>query len=169
MSTAVLNKEKEKASLRNHLGLNNEAMEKLALHMNGLLSDYHIFYQNVRGFHWNIRGADFFDLHEKFEELYQLLSSQIDELAERIVSMGFVPLHSFSDFLENSRHKEQVNVNDSVRTVNHVKEELGMLIASSRSVVKMAAETGDIVSADMLTRFTGILEKQLWMFTKFGM
>jgi starvation-inducible DNA-binding protein len=48
-----------KASLSNHLGLENEKMWSLNESLNKLLSDYHVFYQNVRGFHWNVMGSDF--------------------------------------------------------------------------------------------------------------
>ena len=85
-----------KATLSNHLKLDSKEMAKMSDKLNDLLSDYHIFYQNVRGFHWNVKGENFFDLHVRFEELYTQLYQNIDELAERIVTIGFVPLHSYA-------------------------------------------------------------------------
>lgn len=158
----------EKASLKNHLGLENKAMQELSDQLNHLLSDYHIFYQNVRGFHWNISGSDFFDLHIKFEELYTQLSENIDELAERIITIGYRPLHAYTDFLENTDHKEIKNVRDGKQCVNHVIEGLGMLIAEHRKMSGKADEAEDIATADLLTKFIGDLEKRLWMFTMFN-
>ncbi len=157
-----------KASLSNHLGLDNASMENLSGSLNKLLSDYQVFYQNVRGFHWNVTGSDFFDLHIKFEELYNELNENIDELAERIVTIGYRPLHAYSDFLENASHKEIKNVKEGKQCVSHVITGLGMLIASQRKVAKESEEAEDIATTDMLTKFAGDLEKRLWMFTMFN-
>ena len=158
----------EKATLSNHLGLDNAAMEKLSKSLNKLLSDYHVFYQNLRGFHWNVTGSDFFDLHIKFEELYKEVNENIDVLAERIVTIGYRPLHAFSDFLENAGQKEIKNVKDGKQCVSHVIAGLGMLIAGQRKVAKESDEAEDIATTDMLTKFTVDLEKRLWMFTMFN-
>lgn len=55
-----------KATLENHLKLDKKDMKSVSDQLNVLLSDYHVFYQNVRGYHWNVKGENFFDLHEKF-------------------------------------------------------------------------------------------------------
>jgi len=52
--------------------------------LNILLADYHMHYQKLRNFHWNVTGSNFFELHEKFEELYEDIKLKIDEIAERI-------------------------------------------------------------------------------------
>jgi len=157
-----------KASLSNHLGLENEKMWSLNESLNKLLSDYHVFYQNVRGFHWNVMGSDFFDLHIKFEELYKQVNKNIDELAERIVTIGYRPLHAFSDFLSNASLQEIKNVKDGKQCVSHVINGLGMLIGEHRKYAADSDEAEDIVTTDMLTKFTGDLEKRLWMFTMFN-
>jgi starvation-inducible DNA-binding protein len=54
----------------NRIGLNTEDAKKLSDSLNDLLANYQVFYTNVRGFHWNIKGEKFFELHLKFEELY---------------------------------------------------------------------------------------------------
>jgi starvation-inducible DNA-binding protein len=158
----------EKATLKNHLGLDTESMKELSERLNKLLSDYHVFYQNVRGFHWNVSGNDFFDLHEKFEELYKQINKNIDELAERILTIGYRPVHSFSDFLDLTDHKEIKNVRDGKQCVVHVIDGLGMLIAAQREVAALAEEAEDIATTDMLTRFVVDMEKRLWMFTMFN-
>lgn len=157
-----------KATLNNHLGLNTANMEDLAVSLNNLLSDYHVFYQNVRGFHWNVKGTDFFELHAKFEQLYTELNENIDELAERIVTIGYRPLHTFTDFQKNTSHKEIRNVSEGRDCVKHVQEGLGMLIATHRQITNSASDIDDIATADMLTKFTGLLEKRLWMFTMYN-
>ena len=158
----------EKATLKNHLGLDATESKDLTMSLNKLLSDYHIFYQNVRGFHWNVMGSDFFDLHVKFEEVYNQLYENIDELAERILTLGYRPLHAYTDFLKHTTHKEITNVKDGKECVANVIDGLGMLIVNHREIVKKADETDDIATADLLTKFVGDLEKRLWMFTMFS-
>lgn len=157
-----------KATLENHLKLDNKAMKNVSDKMNDLLSDYHIFYQNVRGFHWNVKGENFFDLHVKFEELYTQLYENIDEMAERIVTIGFKPLHAYSDYLKNTIHKEITDVSNGDECVKHVIDGLGSLAQSHRKAAKVAEEADDIATADMLTRFVGDIEKRMWMFTMFS-
>lgn len=158
----------EKATLKNHMGVNAEDIKGLFTDLNKLLSDYHVFYQNVRGFHWNVIGSDFFDLHSKFEELYGQMYRNIDELAERILTLGYRPLHAYTDFLKNSDHKEVTNVTDGKQCVTKVLDELGLLIVAHRELVKKADKADDIVTADLLTGFVADLEKRLWMFTMFN-
>ncbi|REG92814.1 Dps family protein [Algoriphagus antarcticus] len=157
-----------KATLENHLKLDNKAMKNVSDKMNDLLSDYHIFYQNVRGFHWNVKGENFFDLHVKFEELYTQLYENIDEMAERIVTIGFKPLHAYSDYLKNTIHKEITDVSNGGECVKHVIDGLGILAQSHRKAAKAADEADDIATADLLTKFVGDIEKRMWMFTMFS-
>lgn len=156
-----------KASLSNHLNLETAEMKNLSSNLNDLLSDYHIFYQNVRGFHWNVKGSDFFTLHEKFEELYTQLYQNIDEVAERIVTIGFQPLHSYSDYLKNSIHNEITNVESGEECVQNIVNGLGTIIQSHRKIAISAGEVGDIATEDLLTNFAGNLEKRMWMFSKY--
>ncbi len=157
-----------KATLSNHLKLDTKEMSKVSDKLNDLLSDYHIFYQNVRGFHWNVKGDNFFELHEKFEELYTKLYQNIDELAERIVTIGFKPLHSYTDYLKQTIHKEITDVSNGDQCVKHVIDGLGILAHSHREVANMAGDASDIATEDLLTQFVGDLEKRMWMFTMFA-
>ena len=65
----------------NAIGLDREKANYLAEKLNELLANYSIFYQNTRGYHWNIKGEKFFELHLKFEELYNHLLLKVDEIA----------------------------------------------------------------------------------------
>ena len=72
----------------NQIGLEKAELTPAIKALNALLSSYHLFYINVRGYHWNVKGEHFFTLHPKFEELYTELQLQIDEIAERILTLG---------------------------------------------------------------------------------
>lgn len=140
----------------------------LADGMNDLLSDYNVFNQNVKGFHWNFIGPDFFDLHQKFEDLNEKLSKDIDKLADGIVTMGFVPLHSYSDFLRYSNLKEITRINSDDESVGCVISGLRELIAASLRTAKEAEAVEDIISEKLLRQFASELENELWIFTMFA-
>src|SRR6188768_1894947 len=89
----------------NILGLPVKESELLVKELNVLLSNFQVYYQNLRGLHWNIRGKRFFELHVKFEELYNQAQLRIDEIAERVLTLGGTPLHTFDDYLKNNSLK----------------------------------------------------------------
>lgn len=70
----------------NYLNMNDEKLLPVVIELNTLLAEYHIYYQKLRNYHWNILGKNFFDLHDKFEELYGQARIRIDEIAERILT-----------------------------------------------------------------------------------
>lgn len=135
------------------------AVEKL----NSLLANFQIHYQNLRGFHWNLRGRDFFELHEKFEEFYLDAQEKIDEIAERILTMGSTPLHTFNAYLEVAEIVQTQNVTDGKQCVEHVVSGLQTLLKIERELLSDAGETGDDGTADMMTQFISQQEKEIWM------
>ena len=84
----------------NSIGLEVKVTKELAKDLNVLLSNFQGYYQNLRGIHWNIKGKRFFDLHVKFEELYTDANMKVDEIAERILTLGETPLHTFEDYIK---------------------------------------------------------------------
>ena len=104
----------------NAIGLDNNKSLKLADKLNDLLANYSIFYQNTRGYHWNIKGEKFFELHVKFEELYNDLLLKIDEVAERILTLGHAPAHNYSGYKKVSTIAESKEVSDGVKAVSDI-------------------------------------------------
>jgi starvation-inducible DNA-binding protein len=133
--------------------------------MNDLLSDYNIFYQNVKGFHWNFKGSDYFDFHRKFEDLYGKLHLDINKLAVQIALIGYEPLHSYSDFLKNSIHKEITGPNTNGECLSNVIEGLKNLIFSNRMAAIEADEAEEMSTGKILRQFAFELENELWVFT----
>ena len=88
------------------ISLEEKELKPIVDHLNDLLANYHVHYQKLRGCHWNIKGSHFFTLHIKFEELYTNAQLTIDELAERILTIGKSPYSTFSEYLEISKLKE---------------------------------------------------------------
>jgi starvation-inducible DNA-binding protein len=141
---------------------NEQANKNLIQELNKVLATYQLFYQNLRGVHWNIKGNNFFALHVKFEELYTDAQLKIDEIAERILTLGNQPLHSFSDYLKTSEIKESKNISEDKVAVKMIVSNLGSLLKLEKHALKYAED--DESTQDLLTQFIAYQEKTLWMF-----
>lgn len=144
-------------------GMNQEASHDLVNHLNQLLADYHVYYQNLRGFHWNISGPGFFELHRHFEELYTAAQVVIDDLAERILTLGGRPMHSMSDYVAKSNIAEAREVCTANDTVSQTLKNLEVLLSTERKIVQLAGELGDEGTDDLLTPLIATQEKNAWM------
>ena len=131
--------------------------------LNQLLSDFHIYYQNTRGFHWNIKGKRFFELHAKFEEFYTEALTTIDEIAERILTIGGQPLHTFADYQATSKLVAYKDVSTDVDTVEALVNQLGQLIDQEKVVKDLAAKADDSETEDMMIGLINTQQKTVWM------
>lgn len=145
--------------------LNKRGNQLLADRMNDLLSDYNIFNQNVKGFYWNFQGEDYFEIHQKFEDLSFKLSQDIDRLANAIVMTGYVPVHTFSEYIKFSRHAEIKGINTCEEGVANVVRGINQLLSATRSAAVEAGDAIDIESEKILRQFSVELENELWVFT----
>ncbi|ASB51032.1 Dps family protein [Alkalitalea saponilacus] len=145
------------------LGLKANEAAQLGEKLNELLANYQMFYQNLRGFHWNIKGEKFFELHAKFEELYDDAVMKVDEIAERILTLGVTPYHTFTDYLKVSSIKEAKNLSDGVATTEATLENLSTLIKLERDILPLAQEAGDEGTLTLLTDYITQQEKVVWM------
>jgi len=153
--------------MENNIGLNQNLSKIQSEHLNILLSEYQVFYMNVRGFHWNIKGEKFFELHSKFEELYNNLISKIDEIAERILTLGMHPIHSYSQYLKTASIKEAVNVSDSTSTVTSIVESFKILLKIQREIMHLSNENNDEGTNALMSDYIREQEKMVWMYSAF--
>ena len=151
----------------NHIGLNKEVSEKLANQLNDLLANYSVFYQNVRGFHWNIKGEKFFELHLKFEELYNDLFNKIDEVAERILTLGEVPNHNFTDYQSISQIKESNDTSDGLSAVGQILTSFQKIIAKQRIILELSGDINDEGTNSLMSDYIREQEKLVWMYSAF--
>lgn len=147
----------------NSLGLPKEQSEELVTELNGLLSNFQIYYQNLRGLHWNIRGKRFFDLHLKFEELYNDSQIKIDLIAERVLTLGGVPLHTFSDYIANSKLRVGKDISNDEEAIQLILESISVLLQLERQILVKAAEISDEGTNSMMSDFISEQEKTNWM------
>ncbi len=145
------------------IGLNNSNLEQVSQQLNQLLADYQIHYQNLRSMHWLVKGANFFQLHEAFEKLYTEAANKIDEIAERILILGYQPLHTFKDYLANASISELSEVGKESELINRLKQDVLVLLNHERKIVKIASEASDEGTIALLTELIPEQEKLLWM------
>lgn len=151
----------------NQIGLDQEKSKELANYLIDLLANYSVFYQNTRGYHWNIQGKNFFELHIKFEELYNDLFMKIDEVAERILTLGYSPKHQFSSYLKESGIKESDEVNNGEKAVEDILEAFKTLLVKQRSILALAGEIEDEGTGALMSDYIREQEKLMWMYTAY--
>ncbi len=147
----------------NMIGIEKDTAQELAVKLNVLLANYQIYYQNLRGFHWNVTGPSFFELHAKFEELYTGANEAIDEIAERILTLGQTPLHTFNDYIEVAQIKVAKNISDGKETVKATIENLSQVIEIEREILNLANEADDEGTATLMSDYIKEQEKTVWM------
>lgn len=151
----------------NSIGLDTRKSSELADKLNVLLAHYSIFYQNTRGYHWNIKGEKFFELHLKFEELYNDLFIKIDEVAERILTLGNTPNHNYSDYKKSSKIVESNQVSDGIKAVADILNSLKTIITIQRDLLLLSAETGDEGTNALMSDYIRTQEKLIWMYSAY--
>ena len=155
--------------MKNHnaIGLDPKKSQKLAENLNGLLSNYSIFYQNVRGYHWNIKGEKFFELHLKFEELYNDLLLKIDEVAERILTLGYTPEHNYSVYKKTATIHESKQVSDGIKAVDDILNSFKTIISMQRDILTLASAANDEGTNALMSDYIRSQEKLVWMYSAF--
>lgn len=131
--------------------------------LNGFLSDNQIYYQNIRGLHWNIVGQQFLNLHVKLEELYTASALDVDEIAERIRMLGSTPLHTFEDYITNAKLQVSKNVSDETEAIKVALSNIEYLVNEAKMIFNKADENTDIGTTDLLSRYILEAEKNVWM------
>lgn len=150
---------------KNQIGLDLNKSIKLAEKLNLLLANYQLFYINTRGFHWNIKGDKFFELHLKFEELYNDALLKIDEIAERVLTLGYTPLHSYTAYIKASSIKECTNVSDGKAAIKNILDSFGVLLLIEREILDLSADAGDEGTNALAGDYIRQQEKLVWMYS----
>jgi len=157
-----MNKKQEIMAL-NSIGLDISKAKDLANDLNGLLANFQLYYQNLRGIHWNIKGKRFFDLHVKFEELYNDANIKVDEIAERVLTLGETPLHTFDDYISRAIVPIGKNISNDEKAVRLIVDSLTELLKIERDLLDKSGEANDEGTNSMMSDFITEQEKTVWM------
>ncbi len=132
-----------------------------------LLSSYQMHYQNVRSLHWNIKGQSFFELHLKYEELYTRTQIIIDDLAERILSIGNTPSSQFSVYMQKSLIKENAIITDGKTGVAYILDAQKTLLNLEREILELSGDANDEGTNALMSDLIREKEKTNWMFKSY--
>ncbi|WP_299681957.1 Dps family protein [uncultured Dokdonia sp.] len=153
--------------MKNLIGIDQDKAKALTNELNQLLADYQVFYQNLRGFHWNIKGREFFELHLKFEEFYNDAVIKIDEIAERILTLEGEPLHTFTAYVSHADIKEEKGITNGIEGVQIVVKNFATIILKEREILTLAAEADDEGTVALMSDYISQTEKTLWMLNSY--
>jgi starvation-inducible DNA-binding protein len=149
------------------LGWTTGETEEITKALNDLLANYTVHYQKLRNYHWNVKGADFFDLHEQFETQYTEAVQNIDDIAERIRIFGKTPFSTMQEYLETSEIKETSSQMSSELMVRELLSDYRILLQYMFTVVEVAVQHEDSGTEEMVKRFINSIEKHHWMLSAF--
>ena len=152
----------------NYLNIKDKELEPIVTELNLLLANYSIYYQKIRSYHWNILGGNFFDLHNKFEELYTDARLKIDEVAERILTLRYHPISDFSKYLKMSSVREESAFVTDKEMVSDILSDHNILLIQMKLTLDKADAAGDEGTVDMLGAYIRELEKASWMLDAFN-
>lgn len=149
------------------LGFKKSETDNIVEQLNLVLANYHVHYQKLRNFHWNVTGPDFFDLHENFEVYYTEAIENIDVLAERIRVFGQTPLSTMVDYLNVSEIKEVGTDFKADDMAKEIVNDFEILVKYLDKAASVASEEGDVGTEDMIIAFIREIEKNHWMLNSF--
>jgi starvation-inducible DNA-binding protein len=150
-----------------YIHLDASKTEKVISGLQQLLADHQLFYTNLRGLHWNIKGHGFFVLHGKFEELYDDIAEKVDEIAERILMLGGEPVNNFSEYLKVSNVKEISGVSCRDEALKNILDTYSLLIEEERALLATASEAKDEATVSLISDYLKGQEKTVWMLVAF--
>lgn len=131
--------------------------------LNRVLADSYTLYLLTHNFHWNVTGPMFQTLHTMFETQYTEMALAVDEIAERIRSLGSPAPGSYAEFSKLTKVKEATDVPKAEEMIRQLVVANETVVRTARAVVPTAEEAEDQATADLLTQRIQLHEKTAWM------
>lgn len=144
-------------------GLTKTARTGVAEELTKVLADSFAVYMKTHGYHWNVRGPEFFSFHNLLEQQYRDIWAALDEIAERIRALGVLAPQSHSAFGNLSAIKDGDPEKEATDMLKELMQDHETLIATTRKALDTASEAGDEASADLMTQRLAAHEKFAWM------
>ena len=135
--------------------------------LNKQIANWSVLYTKLHNYHWYVKGGQFFTLHVKFEEFYNEAGLHVDELAERLLSIGGKPAATMKEYLEISSIKEASGNESADEMVESIINDFSIIIGELKEGMSFADENNDETTGDMLLAIHSGLEKHVWMLTAF--
>ncbi len=142
--------------------------DQLIEKMNKQLANWSVLFTKLHNYHWYVKGDQFFTLHDKFEELYGLAGTQIDELAERILAIKGKPVATMKEYLDISSVKEAEKNEGAFNMVANIEGDFERMVVEFDEIIDLAEKAHDEPTADMFISLKATLEKHAWMLRSFN-
>lgn len=149
------------------LNIKADYAQEMNLKLNKLAATLHVYYSNLRGFHWHVEGKSFFTFHEELEKMYDAEAERIDEVAERILQLGGVPVRLYGDIEKLSEIKQSEIMTCSNEISKNLLETVSILLRMEREILAFAGDNNDDVTSGMMSEYIAGQEKLVWMLTAF--
>lgn len=131
--------------------------------MNQALANWNVLNTKLHHYHWFVTGRDFFTLHEKFEELYNEGFGYVDEIAERILTIGGKPISTLKEYLETATIEEAKGGETADEMVEQLIKDFDQLAKEFEKGIEVAEENNDDPTVDLFIEMKASVEKHNWM------
>jgi len=149
--------------MENNLALPASLSSELKM-LNVLLASLEVFSQNTKTFHWYAKGPLFFEIHEKYGEVYDTIASDCDVIAERIITLGGAPPYCFTEFVKLSKVKEEKALCYPKESIPCFLSCLSIILKLEREILEELRKTKDETTFQVLTTMMERQEKWAWQF-----
>ncbi len=146
-----------------NIGINENERKRIAAGLSRLLADSYTLYLKTHNYHWNVTGWQFTTLHALFEQQYTELALAIDEIAERIRTLGEPAPGSYQAFSTLTRIEEETGHPGASEMVRNLVEDNETVVRTARELLPMAEEANDQPTVDLLVGRMQVHEKAAWM------
>lgn len=139
-------------------------MNKIVQTLKQIQADSAVFYIKLHNYHWNVKGADFHPVHSALESMYDEITEQMDEVAERVIQIGEKPFVTLKDMLAASKIKEDKGTSfDSKTILKFVLPDYEYFLKSFRELSDLAGDANDKATVALADEKVAALEKAIWM------
>ena len=139
------------------------AQQTVSDQMNVTLANAIVSYQKLHHYHWRVSGDQFFELHEKFEGLYNRFSDILDEVAERLLMIGGTPIKTLSEAVSTATVAEDAEIPSAREMASRTLADLKAQREQILQVIEVADKAGDRSTVNLLDGISDGLDKEIWM------
>jgi starvation-inducible DNA-binding protein len=146
-----------------NIGIENEDRQEIAGGLSRLLADTYTLYLKTHNYHWNVTGPRFRELHLMFEEHYTELATAVDDIAERIRTLGYPAPGTYQEFAKLTTIEEVAGVPSAEDMVRDLVTAHEIVVRTCREILPAAQRADDESTASLVADRMAIHEKTAWM------
>ncbi len=144
-------------------GVDRDHRRELATELGKALASCYVLYHKTHAYHWNITGPLFYSVHKLTDEQYEDIAKAIDDIAERIRSIGFAAPTGLGNYLQESIIEDAPGIKSAGDMIKELAEDNQAVARQLRPIIHKAEEVEDVYTADLLTARIGAHEEASWM------